>query len=108
MNDANETGDFNGLWIGCNDRAVENDFRWVADNSSCGVNRSSYSNWGPGEPNDANGEHCTDTRGGEWNDLNCAVKLSYLCQKPYDESVASKLVTANDGFKSAAEWNNTW
>lgn len=45
----------------------------------------SYSNWNPGEPNDAGGEDCVHLLESthKWNDMNCARNQSYICQKGY-------------------------
>lgn len=56
------------IWIGFGDGASEGNFTWY---DGAPVN---YSNWAPGEPNNAGGdEDCTQIYpDGSWNDLNCA------------------------------------
>jgi gliding motility-associated-like protein len=56
------------IWIGYTDEITEGSFVWY-DGSPM-----AYSNWAPGEPNDAGGvEDCTQIYpDGSWNDLNCA------------------------------------
>ena len=58
----------NVIWIGYSDAITEGSFVWY-DGAPL-----SYSNWAPGEPNDAGGvEDCTQIYpDGSWNDLNCA------------------------------------
>ncbi len=58
----------NVIWIGYSDDVSEGSYVWY-DGSPL-----SYSNWAPGEPNDAGGaEDCTQIYpDGMWNDLNCA------------------------------------
>ncbi len=55
------------IWIGYSDAITEGSYVWY-DGSPL-----SYSNWAPGEPNDAGGvEDCTQIYpDGSWNDLNC-------------------------------------
>lgn len=56
------------IWIGYSDATNEGTFTWY-DGAPL-----SYSNWAPGEPNDAGGvEDCTQIYpDGSWNDLNCS------------------------------------
>jgi gliding motility-associated-like protein len=56
------------IWIGYSDATTEGSFVWY-DGAPL-----SYSNWAPGEPNDAGGnEDCTQIYpDGSWNDLNCS------------------------------------
>lgn len=58
----------NVIWIGYSDAVAEGSFVWY-DGAPL-----SYSNWAPGEPNDAGGvEDCTQIYpDGSWNDLNCS------------------------------------
>ena len=57
----------NVVWIGYSDAVTEGSYVWY-DGAPL-----SYSNWAPGEPNDAGGvEDCTQIYpDGSWNDLNC-------------------------------------
>ena len=56
------------IWIGLNDELTEGTFVWY-DQSP--VN---YTNWAPGEPNNAGDEDCVQIYpDGKWNDLNCGV-----------------------------------
>ena len=56
------------IWIGYSDAVNEGSFVWY-DGAPV-----TYSNWAPGEPNDAGGvEDCTQIYpDGSWNDLNCS------------------------------------
>ena len=65
-----------GIWIGYNDRVSESSWAW-ADGTSL-----SYTNWYPGEPNDANGEDCVAIYNGPWNDYPCDYKIdmTYVCR----------------------------
>ncbi len=55
------------IWIGFSDALLEGSFVWY-DGAPI-----TYSNWAPGEPNNAGGnENCTQIYpNGSWNDLNC-------------------------------------
>jgi hypothetical protein len=59
------------VWFGLNDKDIENEFRWETDGGRL-VPGESYSNWAPGEPNDANaGEDCvtfSQTQPYQWNE----------------------------------------
>ena len=66
-----------GFWIGLTDRETEGEFIWH-DGTEL-----TYSGWSPGEPNDANGEDCTESnwRGpGTWNDARCGGRKPYVCE----------------------------
>jgi hypothetical protein len=66
-------------WIGLNDRpeyTTENNFVWQSGHAVA------YTNWNPGQPNDANtGEDCTEIYdGGLWWDNACTVTHPYACE----------------------------
>ncbi|KAL1772868.1 low affinity immunoglobulin epsilon Fc receptor isoform X1 [Sigmodon hispidus] len=65
-------------WIGLRDLDMEGQFIWM-DGSPV-----DYSNWNPGEPNNAGqGEDCVMMRGsGQWNDAFCRSYLdAWVCEK---------------------------
>ena len=70
-----------GAWLGLY-RKADNKFYWVDDRSSAGQ----YSAWASGEPNSVT-EKCghiygTGSRQGQWNDITCDLKQSYLKYTP--------------------------
>ncbi|XP_041534183.1 low affinity immunoglobulin epsilon Fc receptor isoform X4 [Microtus oregoni] len=78
-------------WIGLRDLNVEGEFIWM-DGSPVG-----YSNWSPGEPNNAGqGEDCVMMRGsGQWNDAFCHSFLEgWVCEQ---------LATCEDSAPLASE-----
>ncbi|KAB0356294.1 hypothetical protein FD754_000450, partial [Muntiacus muntjak] len=67
-----------GSWIGLRDLDIEGEFIWM-DNRPL-----DYSNWQPGEPNDAGlGENCVMMlSSGKWNDAFCGSKLhGWVCDR---------------------------
>lgn len=68
----------NDWWIGYNDRASEGTFTWEGGSSG-------YTNWYPGEPNDAGGdEDCVGDRlrGNDgWNDYPCNNTYPFICER---------------------------
>ncbi|HRI64482.1 MAG TPA: CotH kinase family protein, partial [Polyangium sp.] len=68
-------GDF---WMGFNDRMTEGSFVWTD-----GTPRD-FELWNAGEPNDYGaGEDCAEVyTNGNWNDLDCAAALHYVCKLP--------------------------
>lgn len=76
-------GYFRGLdnwWIGYNDRGIEGSWIWA-------YGWSSYTNWAPGEPNNAAaepGEDCAEDSSylaGAWNDLTCNSERPFICER---------------------------
>ncbi|XP_053319380.1 asialoglycoprotein receptor 1-like [Spea bombifrons] len=68
------------FWIGLHDRSTEDDWEWVDGT----VYQSSYKNWGPGEPNDAEyNEDCAHVQEiGSWNDMNCDYsQFNAICEQ---------------------------
>lgn len=65
-------------WIGVSDRGIEGSWSWVSGTSS-------YSNWAPGEPNDAYGnEDCGSDNysyNNFWNDLDCTLPRPFICER---------------------------
>ncbi len=74
---ADDTVGRGNIWLGLNDRDVEDDFVW-----SSGAPYD-WDNWDWGEPNNFGGEDCTEmTRGGSWNDVACGGPRPFLCRMP--------------------------
>jgi len=70
-----------GSWMGYNDRAAEGKWTWLYGNGC-----ANYKNWKGGEPNGHRRENCGEiVHGwgwkGQWNDLGCNQKRSYICHK---------------------------
>ncbi len=63
-------------WIGVNDRRIEGSWEWVSGE------RSSYTHWRTGEPNNVGDEDCTEwfTADGAWNDVPCSVTKFAICE----------------------------
>uniref|UniRef100_A0A8C5QJV6 C-type lectin domain-containing protein n=1 Tax=Leptobrachium leishanense TaxID=445787 RepID=A0A8C5QJV6_9ANUR len=41
----------------------------------------SFTSWNPNEPNNAGGrENCVEMKSGLWNDIDCTIKLAYICK----------------------------
>merc|ERR1712166_977369 len=72
-------------WIGLNDMGKERSFVWNGIRHQH-HNGQKYRNWYRGEPNNwGRGEDCTEMYakhgGGQWNDLSCNAKRTFLCQR---------------------------
>ena len=72
-----------GIWIGIHDKTNEGKFTYESDGKPI-----TWKNWNKREPNNwGKGEDCVHIanglygRGGLWNDLNCARKLAFVCEK---------------------------
>ena len=67
------------IWIGYNDRETEGTWAW-----SDGSSTKMYTNWIPGNPNNANGQDCAviniqkGTR--KWDDQGCEYKEVFACK----------------------------
>ena len=66
------------VWVGLNDRRVENTWVWQS-----GLN-STYVNWGTGEPDGGVGENCVAMNAGTswlWSDTGCDEYHKVVCEK---------------------------
>lgn len=65
-------------WIGANDKATENTWRWSADDSAL-----SYSSWDPFQPDDLFGQDCATIAqsDGDWHDESCGFAIGYVCEE---------------------------
>ena len=66
----------NKVWIGGTDAASEGTWKW----SSTGTPLS-YTNWYSGEPNNYQGNEDCVHFSGKWNDVNCARKFKFVCER---------------------------
>ena len=77
------------MWLGLSKVNAKAEFQWVN-----GTTLDGYTNWSPGEPNNADGhELCTEMlvtgnyRWNKWNDVKCITdyKSITVCEKPLRE-----------------------
>lgn len=81
-------------WIGLAEPR-EGDWRWATGGSL------GFTNWAPGEPNNAGGgEHCGELQAhsGKWNDMPCDAVLPFLCQARGPTHAARKLKCGKETF----------
>ncbi|XP_078579415.1 uncharacterized protein LOC144863758 [Branchiostoma floridae x Branchiostoma japonicum] len=74
-------GPLSHYWIGLTD--VDNEGQWVFEDGQT-LESSGFSNWQPGEPNDALGrEDCAEVLPSEhvWNDIPCTGTKRFVCQQ---------------------------
>ena len=67
------------VWIGIDDKSKEGHFIYASDGTSV-----EYTNWHSGQPDNHNNEDCVDLIkdfGYEWNDHQCEVKNSFICER---------------------------
>lgn len=66
-----------GFWIGFSDAATEGTWTWTSGESP------TYTNWCPGEPNNASNEDFSNLSGcGGWNDVEDTVLLPGIMERP--------------------------
>lgn len=74
-------------WIGGNDISSDGSFQWI--NGEPWANANLGPLWGPGEPNNYNGEDCVELykhdNGYRFNDNDCGVQLRFLCEDRREE-----------------------
>ena len=85
------------MWLGLSKVNAKAEFQWVN-----GTTLDGYTNWSPGEPNNADGhELCTEMlvtgnyRWNKWNDVKCITdyKSITVCEKPLREGDWNKAET---------------
>ena len=74
------------FWLALNDRVNEGHF--VRSDGS----EPKFLNWSYLEPNNQNGEDCAEVRmlNGQWNDLECAERQAFICEKTQGRIVLGK------------------
>ncbi|XP_048780984.2 perlucin-like protein [Ostrea edulis] len=76
-------------WLGGNDIEIEGVFKWVKSDLTL-----TFTDWNPGQPDDANGEDCMELRGAfhyHWNDLPCNIPHHFICETPaFDSNIIGK------------------
>ncbi|XP_033624617.1 macrophage mannose receptor 1-like [Asterias rubens] len=95
------------LWIGLSDITNNQQFKWV-DGTVV-----DYTNWGSGEPNEANGEEdCVEmlydwNNAGRWNDVGCGTLNGYICQSKPDLNIDPPPLVINPCETGYAYWPKT-
>lgn len=94
-------------WIGVNDREKEGEFVWVSGE------KSAYTNWNAGEPNNyGTGEdygHIGDNADGKWNDINETARFTGVMERISNVSPAPVIVQPQavyeaKGFPIVLRW----
>lgn len=74
------SGGYKNFWIGLNDLTREGWYTWISDYSAV-----TYTDWMSGNPDNHHGvEDCCEIRGSNWNDVDCSVSYSFICEKNAD------------------------
>ncbi|XP_046547951.1 perlucin-like isoform X2 [Haliotis rubra] len=77
---ATRLGEAVKYWLGASDLNIEGIWLWE------GQRRMNYTNWSPGQPDNAGGnENCLEIRlnFGNWNDYQCQKPLNFICEKEH-------------------------
>ncbi|XP_060576126.1 perlucin-like protein [Ruditapes philippinarum] len=74
---------YSNYWIGLTDQRDEGVWIWSGSNTR--LTSEMYTNWSPGQPDDARGrgEDCASLEkrySFRWNDEECYMKLRYVCE----------------------------
>ena len=64
------------LWIGINDIVEEGTFVYGSNGELV-----TWTNWGPGEPNNGGNGDCVRLKQEEWWDLNCDYSKPFVCER---------------------------
>ncbi|XP_066274551.1 uncharacterized protein [Branchiostoma lanceolatum] len=90
------------FWFGLRDVLRENVWRWMD-----GQELGDFTDWGPGEPNDAfsgQGEDCAEyypLKKNKWNDKACHYDRKFICQ--VDNTEAVRISSSSDGVRYDAK-----
>ncbi|XP_060077906.1 TATA-binding protein-associated factor 2N-like [Ylistrum balloti] len=74
------------FWTDGVDLLTEGEWRWAGERGESQL-IDGYTNWAPGQPDNAGGEHCLEIRydfGFDWNDHGCSEKKDFICEAPYE------------------------
>ncbi|RUS78707.1 hypothetical protein EGW08_013528 [Elysia chlorotica] len=76
-------------WIGLHDLNNEGTFHWLDEKE-----KATFLNWGTNQPNDLeSGQDCVEISAnygvGKWNDYDCSLSFSFICEKGLQESTVA-------------------